>query len=284
MKRFTDTNEWFDPWYRKLSPKAKHLKKFLWDHCDCAGVVGVDLESVTFHVGELIEEKHLTELGSWLNKLPNGQYVIPSFINFQCGELSATCPAHKPVIKAVASHGLVRNGSFYFHNTIDYPIDYPQDNNSLLNRLLEKEKEKVQVHLVQEGGVQGGKPSGIGDKYHKDSRTALHLLNEGSGKHFRETDSNLAFISARLSEQGVTIDGVRQMIARQCQRWNGTKDAEYLRPETLFNKTKFDGYYAAKDQPIIHETSAKPKEPTLIDKELLRMQQQTERVIKSLNL
>lgn len=26
--------------------------------------------------------------------------------------------------------------------------------------------------------------------------------------------------------------------------------SEYLRPQTLFNKTKFDGYYAAKDQPI----------------------------------
>lgn len=89
--------------------------------------------------------------------------------------------------------------------------------------------------------------------YHKDSKTALHCLNEVTGKSFREVDSNLAFVSARLEEPGVTIEGVQMMIARQAKRWMGTDQADYLRPETLFNKTKFDGYYAAKDQPV-HET------------------------------
>ncbi len=28
---------------------------------------------------------------------------------------------------------------------------------------------------------------------------------------------------------------------------------EYLRPETLFGKEKFNGYYAAKDLPVNHE-------------------------------
>jgi hypothetical protein len=27
--------------------------------------------------------------------------------------------------------------------------------------------------------------------------------------------------------------------------------AEYLRPETLFGKQKFEGYYAGRDQPVI---------------------------------
>lgn len=40
------------------------------------------------------------------------------------------------------------------------------------------------------------------------------------------------------------------MIDRQCQRWMGTSQEEYLRPETLFGKQKFDSYYAAKDLPI----------------------------------
>lgn len=89
-----------------------------------------------------------------------------------------------------------------------------------------------------------------GDLYHPDSRSALYILNESSGRSFRETDQNLTFISSRLKEKGVTIDGVRQMILRQCKRWLRTSDAEYLRPSTLFNATKFDSYYAAKDQPI----------------------------------
>jgi len=91
--------------------------------------------------------------------------------------------------------------------------------------------------------------------YHADSRTVLHWLNEKSGRHYREVDTNLKFISARLMEPDVTLDGVKLMIERQCRRWKGTAQADYLRPETLFNKTKFDGYYAAKEQPIYDETS-----------------------------
>lgn len=99
--------------------------------------------------------------------------------------------------------------------------------------------------------------------YHKDSRTVLHYLNEQCGRHFRETDTNLGFISARLEESGVTLQGVMRMVSRQCARWKGTGQEEYLRPETLFNKTKFDGYYAAKDLPA---NSGQQKGPTLLEK------------------
>jgi uncharacterized phage protein (TIGR02220 family) len=86
--------------------------------------------------------------------------------------------------------------------------------------------------------------------YHPNSRTALYFLNEACGKHFRELDSNLKVISARLSEPEVTLEGVKQMIVRQCKRWKGTPQEEYLRPETLFGKTKFDSYYASRELPI----------------------------------
>lgn len=120
-----------------------------------------------------------------------------------------------------------------------------------------RDQKRKQKKPEDEGcGVDGnGEP---GSAYHKDSRTVLHLLNESSGRHFRETDTNLGFISARLNESGVELAGVRQMIARQCSRWKGTDQAEYLRPETLFNETKFDGYYAAKDLPVEVQNSAPP--------------------------
>ena len=91
----------------------------------------------------------------------------------------------------------------------------------------------------------------------EQSSEVVGFLNKATGRNFRETDSNLSFISKRLSEPGVTVDGVKQMIARQCERWIGTSQAEYLRPETLFNATKFDGYYASRDQPVL--TNDKPE-------------------------
>jgi uncharacterized phage protein (TIGR02220 family) len=98
-------------------------------------------------------------------------------------------------------------------------------------------------------------------QYHVDARSVLAYLNECSGKKFRDTDPNLALISARLIESGVSADGVRIMIHRMTRLWKATKMEEYLRPETLFGKTKFDNYYAAKDQPI-YDANDKPKPAT----------------------
>jgi uncharacterized phage protein (TIGR02220 family) len=112
--------------------------------------------------------------------------------------------------------------------------------------------------------------------YSPESRVALHYLNEKSGKHFRETAENLGFIQARLREPEVTIAGIKLMIDRQCRRWLNTSQAEYLRPQTLFNHTKFDSYYAAKDQPINDNASspAKPEPKSLFMKNMERIQRE----------
>jgi len=88
-------------------------------------------------------------------------------------------------------------------------------------------------------------------RFHPDAKAVLVALNRHSGRVFRETDGNLEVISARLKESGVTLPGVEQMIVRQCQLWGvDPKMAEYLRPETLFAKSKFDSYYAGKELPV----------------------------------
>ena len=87
-------------------------------------------------------------------------------------------------------------------------------------------------------------------EYSAESREVLQFLNEKSGKSFRESATSLAPIDARLSEGGVDVFGVRKMISRQCGMWGGTMMQEYLRPETLFGKEKFDSYYASRDLPI----------------------------------
>lgn len=83
------------------------------------------------------------------------------------------------------------------------------------------------------------------------ARPVLAVLNEESGRKFRETESNLLLIAARLEEPGVTLEGVLQMVRRQCALWKpDPRMREYLRPETLFNCTKFESYYANRDMPL----------------------------------
>lgn len=98
-----------------------------------------------------------------------------------------------------------------------------------------------------------------GDIYSPETRVALFYLNEKSGRSFRESESSLSVIQARMKEIGVDIHGVKKMIDRQCSRWLGTTQEEFLRPATLFGKEKFDSYYAAKDLPIQNEPKMKKK-------------------------
>lgn len=107
----------------------------------------------------------------------------------------------------------------------------------------------VSVSVSDKKRGNGGKEK----SYSPDSRVLLHYLNEKTGKRFREVAANLDPISARLKEAGVDLTGCKQMLDRQVARWKGTAQEEYLRPTTLFGKQKFDGYYAARDQPVIYE-------------------------------
>ena len=109
-------------------------------------------------------------------------------------------------------------------------------------------------------------PAEVDEKYHPQARATLHILNEASGKHFRETDSNLKVISERLREKDVSPAGVKAMILRQCKKWKGTIYEDACAPATFFRKSKFDTYYANREQPIIYASdnavgNSKPAAP-----------------------
>lgn len=70
----------------------------------------------------------------------------------------------------------------------------------------------------------------------------LQFLNEKTGRVYRPVDTNLKLIMARL-KTGASVVDCRQVIAKKTREWKGdAKMAEYLRPATLFNATKFEQY------------------------------------------
>jgi hypothetical protein len=106
MKRFTETLKWQDKWFRRLTPRRKCLWQFLCDTCDPAGVIDFDAELASVHVGETVEDSDIDSFGERIRKLPSGKLLIVQFVKFQYGELSESCPAHKPVFRAIKNNGL----------------------------------------------------------------------------------------------------------------------------------------------------------------------------------
>lgn len=233
-RRFIDRDIWQSDIFLELSPARKALWFYLWSVSDEAGTFQFSEKLSSVFVGCKMTESDVAALPG-LVKLNNGRWLIRSLIKVEYEELKETVRPHQKAIRIVSEMGLAE----YLSDTYGIGMPYLSENSGY-----HKEGEGEGDQEKDRGDARGG-------CYPPESRVALLYLNEKSGRSFRETAKNLDFIAARLKEPGVTIEGVRLMIDRQCKRWLNTTQAEFLRPETLFNATKFDGYYAAKDAPVI---------------------------------
>ena len=71
--------------------------------------------------------------------------------------------------------------------------------------------------------------------------TVISHLNELAGTRYRPTKADtIKVITARLKE-GYTVDDLRLVVSYKCDEWMGTDMQKYLRPETLFRPSKFEG-------------------------------------------
>lgn len=81
-----------------------------------------------------------------------------------------------------------------------------------------------------------------GKQKFKDSAIkVLNLLNARTGRNYRPTRANLEMIAERMKE-GASERDCRVVIAVKAKQWIGTEMDQYLRPATLFNRTKFNQY------------------------------------------
>lgn len=75
----------------------------------------------------------------------------------------------------------------------------------------------------------------------------INYLNEKTGKNYKATTkATVNLIKARLKED-FTVDDFKTVIDNQVAKWRGNPSMEeYLRPSTLFNSEKFEGYLNSK--------------------------------------
>ena len=82
-------------------------------------------------------------------------------------------------------------------------------------------------------------------KFREEAIEILQFLNAKTGQNFRAVHSQLKFIQARLAS-GATMEQCKGIVIFKSRQWMGTDQAKFLRPETLFNATKFESYLGEK--------------------------------------
>lgn len=116
--RFTETDKWKDPWFRKLSPNAKVLFEYLRDACDSAGFWEVDLDLASYFTGiPKASDDSLFKAGpnggieaafeelSRCYIAANSHIYIKKFLLHQKNlPLNINNPAHRGIIAKINSH------------------------------------------------------------------------------------------------------------------------------------------------------------------------------------
>lgn len=107
MKRFTETEKWRDPWFRRLPHTLKLGYLYLLDSVDNAGVWDPDFDAADFCIGSPVSWTELmTAMGDRLEVLPNGKWHVTKFVGYQYGPLSEACKPHAQVIRMLGHHGI----------------------------------------------------------------------------------------------------------------------------------------------------------------------------------
>lgn len=165
MKRFTDTDKWQKQWFGDLSMENKLLWLYCCDCCNAAGIADFNPRFFSFVVGFKVTRRVLEEaFGERIFWINDSKFFIPSFIEFQYGELSDECRPHKPIMAELRKYGLLScEKGKYEISVIGYQKgidtlskDYPKGNDTLsgnfekgligyskgINTLEEKDKDK----------------------------------------------------------------------------------------------------------------------------------------------
>lgn len=111
--------------------------------------------------------------------------------------------------------------------TTDRTTEYPPEGTTDGTLPIKKKKGKKENNILS--------PS-------KESKEIIDYLNSVCGTSYKDnTKKTLSLINARLKE-GFTVEDFKKVIATKYQEWKGTEWEKYLRPQTLFNSEKFEGY------------------------------------------
>ncbi len=107
----------------------------------------------------------------------------------------------------------------------------------IINNNLEEQKDRGKTGARQ--GQDRGKTPTI-DPNPKPYKDIIDDLNQKGNFRYQECEATKRHINARLAE-GYTKEDFFHVHSVKIAEWKGTKDAKYLRPETLYGN-KFQGY------------------------------------------
>lgn len=168
-KRFTDTDKWDRAWFRKLSPKLKCAWFYFLDKCDHAGIYNIDLDAMSFNIGEKITLDEIKKsFGNKLSLIDGDKFLIKAFIDFQYGTLKENNKVHLSIMNKLSKFSIDLNnlGDFNDGATMGLasPLEGAKDKDKEKDKDMNKDKEKEKEKAIFEFEKYSDLLSGVSEK------------------------------------------------------------------------------------------------------------------------
>jgi uncharacterized phage protein (TIGR02220 family) len=241
-KRFTSTEKWDKLWFQELPPRLKCFWQYITERCDVAGVWEINYRLASFLIGEDVSEGDLTAFGERVELLGDDKLWVKEYVKFQQTTLSRKCPAQKPVFLLLEKHGLLGK----------IPQNIIKDTDRVTVRVTDRVTDSVGLGSPKptsnsNRNSNSNSNSNKANKTKKGVSEIIAHLNAVTGSSFTCSPTASASIGARLSEAGVTVDGIKEMIDAKAEEWGSDSKMQlFLRPKTLFGPENFGNYYGQK--------------------------------------
>jgi hypothetical protein len=152
-KRFTDTNKWEKNNFTSLSLKMKLVWIYLCDKCDHAGFWDINIGLMSFLIGESITlDEILQQFGTKVISYGDKLH-IPSFLDFQYGELNSNNKVHKSVLNILEKQApyMGLDSSLQGAKEKEKEKDKAKalDKENAKDKVKKKEKEKIEQNVTQ---------------------------------------------------------------------------------------------------------------------------------------
>lgn len=141
-----------------------------------------------------------------------------------------------------------RKGGKSTQSKIEQSVSKVKQPVSKLKQPISKPKQSVSnSNLKEKGKVKDKvKDKDKGKREKEKAKEVIDYLNIKTGSRYTYADSTLSHIIARLKD--FTVEDCKEVIDKKyADWWDDPKMADYLRPQTLFAPSKFEGYL---NQPI----------------------------------
>jgi uncharacterized phage protein (TIGR02220 family) len=263
IKRVVDTSFWTDGKVDEFSPEDKYFMLYLLTNpfSTQLGIYELSIKQAAFQMGYSVEtvkvliDRFQSKYGIILFSESTNEIAIKNFLRHSI--IKGGAPVRDCLVKEIKK---VKNrallASVFAHvkqydgvnETVANIVAEYEEKNGDLNYCNEKKNENVNEN---ENDNEVSSPVSSNDtsddtldkEKHKETiAEIIAYLNEKTGKNYRASGENVKkLIRGRLAE-GYTLEDFKTVIDVKCADWLGGDYEKYLRPTTLFQSGKFDGY------------------------------------------